>query len=225
MLLSFPDIGRIHPGSSDYPDALRRAATAGLPPPLECLGDGRVLRLPLLGLLSSSDTPADLLLPAVDLAACIRAGRFGVIGGFQGVAERLALSVLLGGESPLVLALARGLEGWRVPGAIAERLSAGGLLLLSRFGRDDRRPSEKLAMLRNVLVCSLAEKLFLMHASPGSRTMRAAAAALEVGKRLYCFDHPRNRDLLLLGAWPVDPPGRSRREKERVLRLVAPASH
>jgi predicted Rossmann fold nucleotide-binding protein DprA/Smf involved in DNA uptake len=58
---------------------------------------------------------------------------------------------------------------------------------------------------RNRVVAALAERIVVVHAVPGGRIHRLAAEALAWKKPVLCPDLPSCRDLVVMGAVPVDP--------------------
>jgi len=196
------------PGHSpEYPEAVRRTLGIEAPEALTLFGNAALLGVPHLALFGSSRTPADLVLRALDLARALRGAGIPVAAGFQTPLERELLTFLLRGRQPVTICPARGIEGMRLPKEWRPALAEGRVLIVSPFPPKRRRPSFRLAGVRNRVVASLAERLLILHARPGSRVFRVAAAALEWGKPVYCLDHPRNSDLVLLGATPVDAAG------------------
>jgi hypothetical protein len=155
------------------------------------------------------------------VARDLRDGGAGAIGGFHSPLERDLLDLLLPGAQPLVVCPARALPGMRLPAAWREPLGSGRLLLLgvARAGR--RRPTAAAADLRNRLAAALAERLFVPHAAPAGAVYRLARDALARGQPVFCVDHRANRDLVLLGATPVER-WEWPRETGAVLRPLAP---
>jgi len=197
----------IHRDSPEFPNRVRLALGAETPDSLALFGNADLLELPYIALFSSLWTPPELVLRAIHLARCLRAASLPIAGGFQAPLERELLHLLLRGEQPITICPARGIEGMRLPAPWRPALRAERLLVLSPFPPHRRRPTLGLAGVRNRLVAGLADRIFVVHARPGSRAFRVAAAGLAWGKPVYCFDHIRNSDLILLGAKPIDTAG------------------
>lgn len=195
---------RVPAGSPGYPAALREPGGWEAPASLFARGDLSLLRLPLTALLCSVRIPPELVLPALDLARALRDAALPVVGGFQSPLEREGLDLLLRGRAPVVVSPARGIAGMRLPRAWRGALEEGRLLVVSRF-EAPRRPTRELALGRNRLVAALAERICVVHATPGGGLHRVAREALARGRPVACLDHPANRDLLLAGAAVVDP--------------------
>ncbi|MEX2572409.1 MAG: DNA-processing protein DprA [Gemmatimonadota bacterium] len=167
------------------------------------IGRSEILEASLLGIIGARMLPAELILPSFDLARTLRQTASAVVAGFQTAVEREILRILLAGDATIVICPARGLEGMRIPRTWRRPLQAGRLLIASRVGAGHRRPTAATAAARNRLVLELASTVWVLHAYPGSRTFALATAAVRQHKPVYCFDHPCNRDLVLLGAEPA----------------------
>lgn len=195
----------LFPGMLDYPPALGEVWPGAELPVLTVSGNAELMRAPLVGFLSSAEVPPDLILPAFDLAMRLKAAGVSVAGGFQSDVERACLAVLLGGCGQLVICPARSLDGMCPAPAAVPRLKGGTLVYASAERARTKRPTTQVAMRRNDVVIGLGMRLLVVSAPPGSRVLRSAAVALEAGRSVACFDHRRNRDLLLLGAVPIAP--------------------
>lgn len=132
---------------------------------LTVLGILELLRQPLVGVASSRQCPAGLMLAAHDWAKTARKQNLALVGGFHSPVEQEVLRVVLKGMSGLVLCPARGLEGMRLGTDLKKTLEAGRLLLVSPFGVGVRRAER-----RNRLVVGLASRVLVIHAAPGSAT-------------------------------------------------------
>jgi predicted Rossmann fold nucleotide-binding protein DprA/Smf involved in DNA uptake len=190
------------PGTPAYPALLRERLGDGAPT-LSACGNLDLARLPLVALLSSIRTPPDLVLRSFDLVRKLRTLEVPVVGGFQSPLEKECLALLLRGRQPVVICPARGIEGMRLRRHWRQPFLDDRLLIVSPFPARQRRPSIRLAEQRNRVVGGLAKRAFLVHARPGSRTFRFARTALDWGIEVFCFEHARNRELLLMGAQPV----------------------
>jgi predicted Rossmann fold nucleotide-binding protein DprA/Smf involved in DNA uptake len=165
------------------------------------VGNPKILDLPLTALLTSLKVPPDLVLPSLELARSCRNDSVPVISGFQSPLEKELLRILLKGDQPIVICPAAELRvsvprDWKGP------LDSGRLLVLSPFTRRGRATAES-AMLRNRMVASLSTRLMVIHARAGSRTYKVVSECIAGGTQTYCLEHPRNFDLVLLGAVPL----------------------
>ena len=185
-----------------YVGANGRAAVA-LPPETAHLGNLRLLDEPLTALFCSNRCPGDLILKTYDLARALRDADIPVIGGFQTPMEKECLRLLLRGEQPVVVCPARGIDNMRIPREWRPALDDGRLLVLSPFPATARRPTARLAAQRNDLVASLASRIFIAHAAPGSKTEAFARRLADAGKPLLALDSPANGNLVKMGASTV----------------------
>lgn len=176
----------------------------GVVTPLAVLGTARLLDRPLLGLLTSAAVPADLVLPALDLARALREVRSTtILSGFQTPLERKMLNWLLSGTAPVVIAPARSIAGTRLPTDWQRALEQERLTIVSAFGPEEPRVTRGSARRRNRFVAERADALFIVHARPHGTLPALADGAIAVGKAVYTFEHPGNRDLILLGATSI----------------------
>ena len=174
-------------------------ATVALPPETAHLGNLRLLDEPLTALFCSNRCPGDLILKTYDIARAMRDAGVPVIGGFQTPMEKECLRLLLRGEQPVVVCPARGINNMRIPRDWRPALDDGRLLVLSPFPATARRPTAELAAQRNDLVADLAQRVFIAHAAPGSKTEAFARRLADAGKPLLTLDSPANEHLVEAG--------------------------
>ncbi|MSV35552.1 MAG: hypothetical protein EXQ47_08150 [Bryobacterales bacterium] len=74
--------------------------------------------------------------------------------------------------------------------------TAGRLLILSPFEPKYKRVTAVLAEERNRFVGALADRVFVAHAAPASRTLALAIALRDRGKPLLTLDDPANEAFL-----------------------------
>ena len=178
-------------------------AAAALPPDTAHIGNLSLLDAPLTALFCSNRCPGDLILKTYDLARAMRDTGVPVIGGFQTPMERECLRLLLRGEQPVVICPARGIDAMRIPRDWRPALDDGRLLVLSPFPSTVRRPRAELAAQRNDLVADLAQRVFIAHAAPGSRTEAFARTLAASGKPLLTLDSAANGNLVAMGAGTI----------------------
>ena len=172
-------------------------------PKVKSKGNLSLLDEPLTALFCSNRCPGDLILKTYDFARSMRDAGVPVIGGFQTPMERECLRLLLRGEQPVVVCPARGIDNMRVPRDWRAALEEDRLLILSPFPSTARRPTAELAAQRNCLVAELAQRVFIAHAAPGSKTEAFARCLADAGKALMTLDSPANENLLGMGALVV----------------------
>jgi predicted Rossmann fold nucleotide-binding protein DprA/Smf involved in DNA uptake len=146
-----------------------------------------------------SQVPGNVIVQTYDLARALPNAGAPVIGGFHAPMEKECLERLLRGMPPVVICPARGIEQMRVPAAWRTLLVEGRLLVLSPFAPHHRRPSAALAEQRNRFAATLADEIFVVYASAGSRTEQLYVEMMAQGKRVYTFALPENRHLVQCG--------------------------
>ena len=92
----------------------------------------------------------------------------------------------------------------RIPADWRDPIDEGRLLLLSPFASIQRRPTAKIAELRNDLVIDLATCVFILHANPGGMVEQIAHKTVSAGKPLFTIDSPYNAHLIEMGATAVN---------------------
>lgn len=135
------------------------------------IGPRRLLDQPLTAIFCSARCPGAAILEALNLAQAWRKAGVAVVSGFHSPVEQESLRVLLDGESPIVVCLARSAERYRVPQGWRNAVRAGRLLVLSPFQNWPRVTTE-LAERRNLFVGHLTSRIKIVHAEPGSKTER-----------------------------------------------------
>ena len=174
-------------------------------PKVKSKGNLSLLDEPLTALFCSNRCPGDLILKTYDLARAMRDAGVPVIGGFQTAMERECLPLLLRGNQPVVVCPARGIDNMRIPRDWRPALDDGRLLVLSPFPVTVRRPTAELASQRNCFVAELAQRVFIAHAAPGSKTEAFARCFADAGKPLLTLDSPANANLVEMGAEIFNP--------------------
>lgn len=190
-------------GAREYPEALLHRLGGAAPDSIHAVGDAGVLRRSLTALFCSERVAPDLVLPALEQMMLLRRAGEAVVSGFHSEVERECLRVLLQGDQPAIACPARELHSLRLPRESWRAVEDGRLLLLSACRADLKRPTSRSADERNRLVAALASRVFIVGASPGGRLHRLAREIAARAQEMICFDHPRNEDLILLGARPV----------------------
>jgi predicted Rossmann fold nucleotide-binding protein DprA/Smf involved in DNA uptake len=125
----------------------------------------------------SNQCPGDRILAAYDWARSIRENpALTIISGFHTVIEKDILDILLRGTCQLVIVPARSVEGIRVPAAWKAAIAAGRLRLESPFSPAHRRINRANALLRNQYVAEQADRIVIIHATPGGTLASQAEA-------------------------------------------------
>lgn len=154
-------------GDSAYPDCLIRRLGADAPKSITVVGSPAPLSSPMTAFLCSKETPGATILKAFDQAAAWRDTGACVISGFHSPLEQQCLDILLRGQQPIVMALARGFGSLRLPSAQRKALDEGRLTIVSPFPATEERVSADLARRRNRFIAALAEEMVFAYISPG----------------------------------------------------------
>ena len=147
------------------------------------LGDSSFLRGELTGFFCSRSFPARAVLPSLDWARRARERGLRVMSGFHSALERDVLEILLSGNTPAVMALARGIPE-RFRPDVRRGLESGLLTLASPFASEVRRPTAETAMIRNRLILSLCSESVAGWASPEGSLARLLSNAGENGHKI-----------------------------------------
>src|ERR1022692_15579 len=122
------------------------------------------------GFFCSSQCPGGVILKTFDAITAMRNEGRTLIGGFHSPMEWECLGILLRGQQPVIWVPARGIVGRHLKPELQPAFAAGRLLILSPFEAKHKRITATLAEARNRLVGALADRVFVPHAAPGSRT-------------------------------------------------------
>jgi hypothetical protein len=135
---------------------------------IKLIGNSAILQQPLLGLFCSQKCPGELILKAYDVARQLRQLGQVVVSGFHSPLEKDLLSILLRGDQPVVMCLARDWESVRIPKDQKVHIDKGQLLLISPvFKQTQNRITRQTAEIRNALIVQICSQVLLIHAEPG----------------------------------------------------------
>lgn len=90
-----------------------------------------------------------------------------VISGYHSPLEKEVLCRLLLGSQPIIVAMAQGLR--RIDPDWGTHISAGRLLVISRYAESVTHPCESKCYQRNRMMLDLADQAVIAHASPGGK--------------------------------------------------------
>lgn len=156
----------------------------------------------------SQSCPGDVILRAQDWANARDSQSAPIIGGFHTPVERDVLRILLRGQTPVTIVLARAAKGWRAPAplglAIRDAIAAGLTNIVSPFPETHRRTTAASAEARNRHILTLAQTILFAHAAPGGRTEALARDAIACGLTVLTFGSPHNANLVGIGAASCD---------------------
>jgi predicted Rossmann fold nucleotide-binding protein DprA/Smf involved in DNA uptake len=127
---------------------------------MHTLGNTEILKVHKTAFLCSRQIPAAAVLKCYDWAMEMREKKQCVISGFHSPLEKDVLAILLKGNQPLIVVLAKSLPQKPKP-EFQKALNENRLLLISPFYKKVIRASEKTAMLRNRLMIELADDIVI----------------------------------------------------------------
>ncbi|HEX5605087.1 MAG TPA: DNA-processing protein DprA [Candidatus Binatia bacterium] len=164
----------IKPIDAEYPQRLLERLGERAPKSLTTAGDIALLFQPKTALFCSARCASDKMLSACEAVRKLRDNGVTVISGFHSPVEKKSLQILLKGNQPIIICLARALEKIRVPSGWREPLESGRMLLLSRFDKS-RRADKDTARRRNELVAALADEALIIYAEQGGGIEKISA--------------------------------------------------
>jgi len=182
-------IATVHQGSSDYPQSLLAALGTVAPQEFWAAGPLELLDHPKTGFFCSSQCPGSLVLKTFDAITRMRDEGHVLIGGFHSVMEWECLGILLRGRQPVIWVPARSIVGMHLKPELLPAFNAGRLLILSPFPPKEKRITSALAEARNRFVGALADRVFVPHAAPNSRTLAICDQLKVSGKQILNADH------------------------------------
>ena len=177
-------------------DKSRVVYCANRMPPFWAAGPLDILDGDKTGFFCSSQCPGGVILKTFDAITSMRDQGRTLIGGFHSPMEWECLGILLRGRQPVIWVPARSIVGMRLKPELQPAFAAGRLLIVSPFEPKDNRITATLAAERNLFVGALADRIFVAHAAPDSRTLKLCTELQERGKPLLTVDEPVNKPLL-----------------------------
>jgi predicted Rossmann fold nucleotide-binding protein DprA/Smf involved in DNA uptake len=176
-------------GKQGYPGRLLQRLGADAPTTITIVGPPAPISGSSTALLCSREAPGGTILKAFDQAAAWRDACRCVISGFHSPLERQCLDILLRGEQPIVMVLARGPGALRLPATQRKALDDGRLTIISPFPAAEKRVTADLARQRNRFVAALADEVVFAYIAPGGSLSRLADEVSEWGgacRQLHC---------------------------------------
>lgn len=193
------------PNTPLYPVSIHHYFSGPTPSSITATGNIDIIKQKKLALFCSAKSTGDIILQAFDLAQALRAEGVTVISGFHSPLEREVLNILLRSQNPIIICPARSIEGLRIPREYKKPLDEDRLLLLSPFEKKNNRPTTKTSAIRNRFVAAMADKIFIAHAAPDSKTEQLCREIITWDKPLFTLKSEDNENLINLGAEPVNP--------------------
>ncbi|MBA3056826.1 MAG: DNA-processing protein DprA [Gammaproteobacteria bacterium] len=130
------------------------------------VGGQALLTQPMMAFFASRQCPGTAIRAAIDWALQQAQARQVVISGFHAPLEQSVLTVLLQARSPVVVVLARPVDGAKLPSAWVEPMAQGRVAVVSSVATAKRLTVER-ATLRNAQVAQLATNIVVAYASSG----------------------------------------------------------
>jgi len=175
-------------GSPAYPQALLEGLGSDAPNEFWAAGPLQLLDQPKTGFFCSSQCPGSIILKTFDAITRMRDEGRVLIGGFHAVMEWECLGILLRGRQPVIWVPARSIAGMHLKPELVPAFDAGRLLILSPFPPKDKHITAALAEARNRFVGALADRVFVPHAAPNSRTLAICDQLKSSGKQIVNAD-------------------------------------
>lgn len=194
------NIKQIHENDSNYPPALKKYLANNAPEMLTAIGNLDILQNKALAIFSSVKCPGSHILKTYDFMRQLRGTDVTVISGFHSPIEKECLRLLLKGNAPVIVCPARGIKNMHIPTEWKKIINEGRMLILSPFSQNIKRASVKSSIERNQFILSLADKIFVSYAEPGSKTEMLCKEWIKQGKMVRTFDSDYNKNLFELGA-------------------------
>lgn len=148
----------------------------------------------------SKACPGDIILKAQDWANPRGSESAPVIGSFHTPIERDVLRILLREAAPVILVLARAVQGYRMSPAIKAAVAAGTAQIISPFPATQARTTAATAEARNRHILTLCGTILIAHAAPNGKTESLARDAAALGLPLLTLNSPANANLIAFGA-------------------------
>jgi predicted Rossmann fold nucleotide-binding protein DprA/Smf involved in DNA uptake len=188
----------------NYPSALKQRLGIDAPDAITAIGNLDILRHNSTAFFCSAKCPGDLIVKTYDLAQILRDAGMTVISGFHSPMERECLTILLRGAQPVIVCPARSINNMRINKEYKKPLKNGRLLFLSPFDENQRRISARTSHYRNLFVAAMSAAIFVVHAEPSSKTEELCRQILSWQKPIYTFESDYNKNLIKIGARPVN---------------------
>lgn len=172
--------------------SFRQLDRASTPETLWAAGPTSILDGERTAFFCSSQCPGGVILKTFDAITVMRNEGQTLIGGFHSPMEWECLGILLRGRQPVIWVPARSIQGMHIKPELQAAFEAGRLLILSPFEPKHKRMTTALAEQRNRVVGALADRIFVAHAAPGSRTLALCSELHAAGKPLTTIRDPAN---------------------------------
>jgi hypothetical protein len=190
------EITTISLNNARFAVSLRQPDVYSGPAKVWAAGPAHILEDEKTGFYCSSQCPGGVILKTFDAITAMRDEGRTLIGGFHSPMEWECLGILLRGRQRVIWVPARSIVGMHLKPELQPAFAAGRLLILSPFEPKHKRITAALADARNRFIGALADRVFVAHAAPGSRTLALCEDLRKGGTPLLTVDDVANEPLL-----------------------------
>lgn len=135
---------------------------------MELYGNIELMNLTKTAFLCSQKIKAEVVIKSYDWAKKQRRLSNCIICGNHSQIEKDVFEILLKGEQPLILVLARGLK-IRWEQEVIKAVEQNRLLIISPFTKETKRITRETAVIKNKTILDLADKIMIAYASSGGQ--------------------------------------------------------
>ena len=168
--------------------------------PLKAIGDPNNLNQNLLGIMCSQSCPGDLVLKGFDAVKQIRDQGITVVSGFHSSMEKDVFEILLRGDQPIVMCLAKTIETYHIPTNLRPCVESGQLTLIApNFPVTEKRITKATSERCNALVLDICDQVLIIHAHEGGNLVREITFRRKNGSQIFAINSPNNNHLFELG--------------------------
>jgi predicted Rossmann fold nucleotide-binding protein DprA/Smf involved in DNA uptake len=198
------DVINLKKNNPNYPSALKQHLGKDAPNDITAIGNLDILHHNSTAFFCSTKCPGDLIVKTYDIAQILRNAGMTVISGFHSPMEHECLTILLRGTQPVIICPAKSINNMRINKEYKKPLKDGRLLFLSPFDENQRRVSARTSHYRNLFVAAMSVAIFVVHAEPSGKTEELCRQILSWQKPIYTFESDYNKNLIKIGARPVN---------------------
>lgn len=154
---------------------------------MNLIGNVEILKLRKTAFLCSRKVPASVVLKCYDWAIEQRELGNCIISGFHSAFEKDVLHYLLKGRQPIIAALARG-QKEKLEKEFYKPMEQGRLLIVTPFDTNVKRVTEQTALIRNKMMCEIADELVIGYSSENGNLFKLLALFKGVKNIKYLVD-------------------------------------
>lgn len=168
--------------------------------PLKAIGDLNNLNQNFLGIMCSKSCPGDLVLKGFDAVKQIRDQGITVVSGFHSSMEKDVFEILLRGDQPIVMCLAKTIETYHIPTNLRPRMESGQLTFIApNFPVTEKRITKASSERCNALILDIGDQVLIIHAHEGGSIVREISLRGKSISHIFALDSPNNNHLFELG--------------------------